>query len=188
MEETKNTQPVEAAAEAPAQEAQPDIPEVERLRAELDVLQAELRAAKDKYVRLYADFDNFRKRTAADLEDARRGGELRVLRALLPVADDLERALGFAQAKPEDLIPGVKAVLENFKRALSGLGVEPVPGVGADFDPRYHEAIGMLEGEKDKVLHVYQEGYRYGPALVREARVVVGKGEEPGSPPDPESN
>jgi molecular chaperone GrpE len=180
MEHSENTQSVEA---------QPDIPEVERLRAELEVLQAELQAAKDKYIRLYADFDNFRKRTAADLEDARKNGELKVLRALLPISDDLERALGFAQAKPEDLIPGVKAVLENFKRTLTSLGVEPVPGVGSDFDPRYHEAIGMLEGEKDKVLHVYQEGYRYGSALVREARVVVGKGEEAESPkPDPEGN
>ncbi|WP_018464992.1 nucleotide exchange factor GrpE [Calidithermus timidus] len=182
MEETKNTQSVEAAAETPVGETQPNIPEVERLRAELEVLQAELQAAKDKYIRLYADFDNFRKRSATDLEDARKSGELRVLRALLPISDDLERALGFAQAKPEDLIPGVKAVLENFKRTLTSLGVEPVPGVGSDFDPRYHEAIGMLEGEKDKVLHLYQEGYRYGEMLVRPARVVVGNGagqEEP---------
>lgn len=188
MEDTKNLQQPEA-AETPIEDTQPEIPEVERLRAELDVLQAELRAAKDKYIRLYADFDNFRKRTALDLEDARKSGELKVLRALLPISDDLERALGFAQAKPEDLIPGVRAVLENFKRTLAGLGVEPVPGVGSDFDPRYHEAIGQVEGEKNKVLHVYQEGYRYGPALVREARVVVGKGEEAGSPkPDSESN
>lgn len=150
--------------------------ELERLRGENELLQAELKAAKDKYVRLYADFENYRKRMAAELADAQRSGKFEAIRVLLPALDDLERALGFAQAKPEELLPGLRSVVENFRRNLGSLGVEPVAGVGADFDPRYHEAIGAVDGEEGKVLHVYQQGFRYGEMLVRPARVVVGKG------------
>ncbi|MBF6594181.1 MAG: nucleotide exchange factor GrpE [Thermaceae bacterium] len=165
-ENTQNTEAVETA----------EISETERLKAELDVLQAELKAAKEKYIRLYADFDNFRKRSVQDLESAHRAGKFEAVRSLLGALDDLERALGFAQAKPQDLIPGVKTVLENFARNLKGMGVEPVPGVGSVFDPRLHEAIGAVEGEEGKVMHVYQQGFQYGDALVRPARVVVGNG------------
>ncbi|MCL6525244.1 MAG: nucleotide exchange factor GrpE [Thermaceae bacterium] len=178
MEKDKTAQTqVEANGSQNAQPApEGEIPEVERLRAELEVLQAELRAAKEKYIRLYADFDNYRKRSAQELESANRAGKFEAVRSLLGTLDDLERALGFAQAKPEDLIPGIKTVLENFARNLKGLGVEPVPGVGTPFDPRIHEAIGAVEGEEGKVVHVYQQGFQYGEALVRPARVVVGSG------------
>lgn len=178
MEKDKTTQTqVEANGFQNANTApEEEIPEVERLRAELEVLQAELRAAKEKYIRLYADFDNYRKRSAQELESAGRAGKFEAVRSLLGTLDDLERALGFAQAKPEDLIPGIKTVLENFARNLKGLGVEPVPGVGTPFDPRIHEAIGAVEGEEGKVVHVYQQGFQYGDALVRPARVVVGSG------------
>ncbi|HEU4741958.1 MAG TPA: nucleotide exchange factor GrpE [Meiothermus sp.] len=169
--------PETAPAQPEATEA--EVSELERLKGENELLQAELKAAKDKYIRLYAEFDNYRKRMAAELADAQRSGKFDAIRALLPTLDDLERALGFAQAKPEELLPGVKSVVENFRRNLESLGVEPVAGVGADFDPRYHEAIGAVDGEKDKVLHVYQQGFKYGEMLVRPARVVVGNGNAP---------
>ncbi|PZA07172.1 MULTISPECIES: nucleotide exchange factor GrpE [unclassified Meiothermus] len=170
-----------------APEAQAEISELERLKGENELLQAELKAAKDKYIRLYADFDNYRKRMAVELAEAQRSGKFEAIRALLPALDDLERALGFAQAKPEELLPGVKSVLENFRRNLGSLGVEPVAGVGAEFDPRYHEAIGAVEGEEGKVLHVYQQGFKYGEMLVRPARVVVGSGKAPEAEGQPTS-
>lgn len=173
--ENPNETALPETAPAPPQ-TEAEISELERLKGENELLQAELKAAKDKYVRLYADFDNYRKRMAAELADAQRSGKFEAIRALLPTLDDLERALGFAQAKPEELLPGVKSVVENFRRTLGSLGVEPVAGVGADFDPRYHEAIGAVEGEEGKVLHVYQQGFKYGEMLVRPARVVVGSG------------
>lgn len=162
----------ETAAETCAEE----LPEVERLRGEVEFLKAELEASKDKFLRLYADFENYKKRMVQELESAHRNGKFEAIRALLGTLDDLERALGFASVKPEDLIPGIKSVLENFSRSLRSLGVETVPGVGAEFDPRYHEAIGAVEGEEGKVMHVYQQGFRYGEMLVRPARVVVGSG------------
>ncbi|GIW25441.1 nucleotide exchange factor GrpE [Meiothermus sp.] len=180
----------ETVAESPMPETQSDLPELERLRGEVEFLKAELEASKNKFLRLYADFENYKKRMAHELEAAQRSGKFDAVRSLLGTLDDLERALGFASVKPEDLIPGVRSVLENFTRSLKSLGVEPVPGVGAEFDPRYHEAIGAVEGEQGKVVHVYQQGFRYGDLLVRPARVVVGSGvkQEGAESPNAESN
>jgi molecular chaperone GrpE len=175
MEEREPAEFQGPAAEEGAQEAPSPQELIEQLRADLELAQAELQAAKERFVRLYADFDNFRKRSAQELEAARQAGRFEAVRALLGTLDDLERALGFAQAKPEDLIPGLRSVLENLERNLARLGLEPVPGVGAEFDPRYHEAIGTVEGEEGRVQEVFQRGFWLGEQLVRPARVVVGR-------------
>jgi len=155
--------------------------EAEKLEAELDSARRELSELKEKYLRLLADFDNYRKRTASDLEAAKREGKLEVLRAILPVLDDLERALEHAEADPSAILEGVKKIKDAFLRILAGLGVEEVPGKGEDFDPAYHEAIGVVEGEEEgKIAEVYQKGYRVGDFLVRPARVAVTKKKEVG--------
>jgi len=155
--------------------------EAARLEAELKAAQEELGQFKEKYLRLLADFDNYRKRTAAELEAARREGRLEVLRALLPVLDDLERALAHAEAEPGAILEGVRKIKDAFLRTLAGLGVEEVPGQGEPFHPAYHEAIGVVEGEEDgRVAEVYQKGYRVGEFLIRPARVAVTKKEEGG--------
>ncbi|WP_027881237.1 nucleotide exchange factor GrpE [Meiothermus rufus] len=163
-------------APEPTTEPAGEASEVDRLKGEVEFLKAELEASKDKFLRLYADFENYKKRMVHELEAAQRNGKFEAVRALLGTMDDLERALGFASVKPEDLIPGVRSVLDNFVRNLKSLGVESVPGAGSEFDPRYHEAIGAVEGEEGKVVHVYQQGFKYGDLLVRPARVVVGSG------------
>ncbi|WP_299431827.1 nucleotide exchange factor GrpE [uncultured Meiothermus sp.] len=150
--------------------------ELDQLKGEVEFLKAELEASRNKFLRLYADFENYKKRMTGELEAAQRNGKFDAVRSLLGMQDDLERALGFAGVKPEDLIPGVKTVLENFSRNLKSLGVEAVPGTGSDFDPRFHEAIAAVEGEDGKVMHVYQQGFKYGDLLIRPARVVVGVG------------
>ncbi len=153
--------------------------EAARLEAELETARQELSNFKEKYLRLLADFDNYRKRTAAELEAARREGRLEVLRALLPVLDDLERALAHAEAEPGAILEGVKKIKDAFLRILAGLGVEEVPGEGAEFSPEHHEAIGVVEGEEEgRVAEVYQKGYRIGDFLVRPARVAVTKRKE----------
>ncbi len=146
---------------------------------EAEKLEAELKSLKEKYLRLLADFDNYRKRTASDLEAARREGKLEVLRAVLPVLDDLERALEHAEADPGAILEGVRKIKDAFLRILAGLGVEEVPGKGEAFDPAFHEAIGVIEGEEDgRIAEVYQKGYRVGDFLVRPARVAVTKKKE----------
>ncbi len=152
------------------------IEEAAKLEAELKAAEKELAEFKEKYLRLLADFDNYRKRTATELEAARREGRLEVLRAVLPVLDDLERALEHAEADPRAVLEGVRKIKDAFLRILAGLGVEEVPGRGEAFDPAYHEAIGVVEGEEDgRIAEVYQKGYRVGEFLVRPARVAVTK-------------
>ncbi|AEV16858.1 MAG: nucleotide exchange factor GrpE [Thermus sp.] len=162
---------VEADLQAVAQET---LALEERLKAAED----ELKGLKDRYLRLLADFDNYRKRMEEELRSREREGVLKALRALLPVLDDLERALDFAHANPESILQGVRAVREGFFRILAGLGVEEVPGEGEAFDPRWHEAIGLLPGEPGKVARVFQRGFRLGEALVRPARVAVGEAKD----------
>nr|BAA12281.1 GrpE homologue [Thermus thermophilus HB8] len=145
------------------------------LEERLKAAEEELKGLKDKYLRLLADFDNYRKRMEEELKAREREGVLKALRALLPVLDDLDRALEFAEASPESIRQGVRAIRDGFFRILAGLGVEEVPGEGEAFDPRYHEAVGLLPGEPGKVAKVFQRGFRMGEALVRPARVAVGE-------------
>lgn len=153
--------------------------ETRLLEERLAQTEAELKTLKDQYLRLLADFDNYRKRMAEELKAREEEGVLKTLRALLPVLDDLERALEFAEARPESILQGVKAVREGFYRILASLGVEEVPGEGEAFDPRHHEAIGLLPGEAGKVAKVFQRGFRLGAQLVRPARVAVGQEKSP---------
>ncbi|WP_457637826.1 nucleotide exchange factor GrpE [Oceanithermus sp.] len=172
---------LEAEEREVAREAERVAAELERAESELEQARKEIETLKDKYVRLLADFDNYRKRMQAEVEAARREGEIKAIRAILPVLDDLERALEHAGANPEAIAEGVKAVHQGFQRILGGLGVEAVPGEGEPFDPNVHEAIGVVEGEEDeKVAAVYQKGYRYGEQLIRPARVAVTKKKEVG--------
>lgn len=155
------------------------VEETRLLEERLAQTEAELKTLKDQYLRLLADFDNYRKRMAEELKAREEEGVLKALRALLPVLDDLERALEFAEAQPESILQGVKAVREGFYRILASLGVEEVPGEGEAFDPQHHEAIGLLPGEAGKVAKVFQRGFRLGAQLVRPARVAVGQEKSP---------
>ena len=168
MEERNHENTLEKDLEAVGQEAQ-------ALEERLKAAEEELKGLKDKYLRLLADFDNYRKRMEEELKAREREGVLKALRALLPVLDDLDRALEFAEAGPESIRQGVRANRDGFFRILAGLGVEEVPGEGEAFDPRYHEAVGLLPGEPGKVAKVFQRGFRMGEALVRPARVAVGE-------------
>ena len=168
MEERNHENTLEKDLEAVGQEAQ-------ALEERLKAAEEELKGLKDKYLRLLADFDNYRKRMEEELKVREREGVLKALRALLPVLDDLDRALEFAEASPESIRQGVRAIRDGFFRILAGLGVEEVPGEGEAFDPRYHEAVGLLPGEPGKVAKVFQRGFRMGEALVRPARVAVGE-------------
>ena len=168
MEERNHENTLEKDLEAVGQEAQ-------ALEERLKAAEEELKGLKDKYLRLLADFDNYRKRMEEELKAREREGVLKALRALLPVLDDLDRALEFAEASPESIRQGVRAIRDGFFRILAGLGVEEVPGEGEAIDPRYHEAVGLLPGEPGKVAKVFQRGFRMGEALVRPARVAVGE-------------
>ncbi len=154
--------------------------------------QAEASRMKDAWLRAAADFDNFRKRTRRELEDARRNGREDLLRAVLPVFDNLERAIQSASraADVKSLAEGLSMVQRQFVDSLSREGISRVPTVGRPFDPTVHEAIQQVEPADHApgtVLAEVPPRYTQGDRLVRAAMVVVAKarsgdGAEPEKP------
>jgi molecular chaperone GrpE len=143
---------------------------------------AERDRLKDQLLRVAADFDNFRKRTRKDLEQAERRGKEDVLRELLPVFDNLERAVQAAKGSggPETsaIIQGIEMVLKLFEDAAQRIGIERIPAVGERFDPSIHDAFQQRETDEHPpgtILAEYQAGYRLGERLLRPAAVVVAR-------------
>lgn len=155
----------EAPSEAPATIAEE---EVRRLHAEVD-------QAKERYLRLRADFDNFRKRIERERGEIERFASGELLRELLPVADNLERALA-APGEVEDVRRGVEMIHRQMMETLRRFGLASVPAVGARFDPSMHEAVTQEESEAVAVPTVVaelQRGYRLHERLLRPALVRV---------------
>jgi molecular chaperone GrpE len=170
-------------------EVEPPEPTLEQRIAELEAKQKE---TYDRYLRSVAELDNFRKRTRKEIEDARIDAQGRVLREMLPVIDNLERALSAAGGNEagdgHSILEGVRLVLRQFVQALERCGVTPVPAQGAAFDPALHEAVSQretAEAAPGTVVAVLQSGYRIGERLLRPALVVVAKA-PPARAADPE--
>ena len=155
------------------------------MEEDLDSLLADTQRERDEYLdlakRTKADFENFRRRMVAETAAANARGKTDLIREVVPVLDDLERALQAAGLDPEGDSPdglahGVLLVFRSLREALGRNGVEPVDPSGEAFDPQEHEAISTLPGsgaEPGTVVEVVQKGYRLGEQLVRPARVVV---------------
>jgi molecular chaperone GrpE len=139
-------------------------------------LDTQLAAERDKYLRLAADFENFRKRTAR--ESGRRSLELKdaFIRDLLPVVDNLERAVAGIPASQAALYEGVKMTLEQLLQLLRQHGFEPERSFGQAFDPHRHEAMAVRANPQfpeNTVLEVWSRGWRRGEEIFRPAKVVV---------------
>ena len=142
--------------------------------------QAEAARLKDAWMRTAADFDNFRKRTRRELDEARRSGREDLLRALLPVFDNLGRALQSAARSTDTkaMADGLSMVQRQFVEALGREGISKVPTVGRAFDPGVHEAIQQVETDEHPagtVIAEVQPGYMQGERLMRAAMVVVAR-------------
>lgn len=160
--------------------------------ARIATLTQEKKDLWDKFVRASADLENFRKRARRDLDDARHDAKNRVLKEMLPVVDNLERAIQHSGAGAGDataVLEGVKLVLRQFIHAFERLEVKPVEAEGKPFDPNLHEAIGQQESDQPPgtVVSVLQGGYKLGDKLLRPALVVVAKAKAAAAPPAPES-
>jgi molecular chaperone GrpE len=166
-------------APPPAEEAQETGDEA--IEKDLDALLAERDEYLDLAKRTKADFENFRKRMSAEVLAAAGRGKAEVLRDVLPVLDDLERAIQAAGLDPEGdsddgLAHGVLLVFRSLRDSLAKHGIEAVDPTGEKFDPQVHEALSAqpAEGvESGVVLETMQKGYRLGEQLIRPARVVV---------------
>jgi molecular chaperone GrpE len=162
-----------------------DEPEGEEAQAEKEVPEAELDAAKKKaeeylasWQRAQADFINYKRRTEQERQEFNSFANANLVRAILPVLDDLERAI---DAIPEefaghDWVEGVRLVERKFKTILEGQGVKPILALGMQFDPHYHEALRQEKGEEGIIIGELQKGYTLNDKLLRPARVVVGSG------------
>src|SRR5438045_391835 len=163
----------EPTADAAAEVSSPPPDPVEQAKSETARI-------RDQLLRTAADYDNFRKRTRRELDDAQKRGREELLRELLPVFDNLERAVvhaGQASDAKADA-DGVGMVLKQFGDTLARIGIQPVPTVGAPFDPVVHEAIQQLETDEHPpgtIVAEVQPGYTMGDRLLRAAMVVVAK-------------
>lgn len=146
---------------------------------EFEALQEE----RDEYLslaqRTQADFENYRKRVARESAEAAARARADLARSLLPVLDNLERALAAAEpidrdTAPNHLVDGVKLVYEELAGVLRGAGIESYSPTGEAFDPDWHEAMMTRPGEEGRVLEVLEKGYRLNGQVLRPARVVVG--------------
>jgi molecular chaperone GrpE len=149
------------------------------IEARIATLEKEKRENWDRYLRTAADLENFRKRQRRELDDARFEAKGKVLKEMLPVVDNLERAIEHAtqQAGSSPIIEGVQLVLRQFLSAFERLEVTPIEAAGQPFDPNLHEAISQAESDQPPgtVVQVLQRGYRSGDRLLRPALVVVAK-------------
>jgi|SRR5436305_1901722 len=157
----------------------------DQIEKDLDALLAEAEQQRDEYLdlarRSKADFENYRKRMASEVQAAAGRGKAELIREVVPALDDLERAIQAAGLDPEGdsedgLSHGVLLVFRSLRDSLARNGVEAVDPKGEKFDPMQHEALSMqpAEGvESGTIVEVMQKGYRLGEQLIRPARVVV---------------
>ena len=183
-----------------AADAQRAAQERDRLQNELDSVSDQMEAAKqqaaeanDRFLRLQADWDNYRRRTAQERLDERQRATEKLVVDLLPVIDDLERAIEHADnlidPAAKQFVEGVSAVCNKLVSVLNKEGVEVVNPVGEAFDPLSHQAVSQIEDTEaydETVAQVYQKGYRMGGKDIRTAMVVVTHG-GPKRPVEPEA-
>lgn len=139
-------------------------------------LAAELAAQKEQYLRVLAEYDNFRKRTANEKAGVYHSAVSDTVQAILPIADNIDRALEQENASAEDMRKGVEMIRAQIGAAFEKLGITPMGEVGESFDPNRHNAVAHIEDEslgENVIAAVYQKGYLLGDRVVRPAMVQV---------------
>jgi molecular chaperone GrpE len=172
-EDAINEQESTGAATAPEPETQ------ESADSRLEVLRREKDVLQDRLLRTAAEFDNYRKRVDRDRRDQAEAATADALADLLPIVDDLERALKAPIAgDPEGFRKGVELIYQQMIDLLRKRGVKPIDAVGAEFDPRYHQAVAQdtsADHREGEVMEEFARGYMLGDRLLRPAMVKVAK-------------
>ena len=178
-EEIKET---ETAAETEAQGAEEtkadksDKKKSKKLEAELEKKEKELAEANDKYMRLFAEYDNFRKRSAKEKEGIYADAYIDALTQILPVLDNLERAAAFENSDAESLKKGLELILKSFSETFEKMGVKEIEAEGKTFDPNLHNAVMHIDDEnygESEVVEVFAKGYARGDKVLRHSMVKV---------------
>lgn len=147
----------------------------EEAAEEINAAEKALLEANDKYMRLFAEFDNFRKRTAKEKSETYQDAVAKTVLELLPAVDSFERAME-APCTDEAYRSGMEKIYQQMTACLAKLGVEEIPSLNEPFDPKVHNAIRQVEDEnfgESTVCEVYQKGYRLGDRIIRCAMVSV---------------
>lgn len=177
--ELNNEETTQNDAEAQAEDANGEETPAEE---ELDLLAAaenEAEQWKDKYIRLVAEFENYKKRTLKEKSELILNGSEKTVAAILPILDDFERATADKTEDPQAIKEGFELIYKKFLKALETLGVNKIETDNADFNVDYHEAIAMVPGmgddKKGKVIDCVQTGYTLNDKVIRHAKVAVGQ-------------
>ena len=176
-EKAENTEEVKTAEETAEQaEETAENPETDEKDEQIKKLEDEVAAGKDKYMRLAAEYDNYRKRTANEKLSLYDDATAKAVTELLPVADSVRMALENLKDADPEILKGVQLIGNQLDKSFEKLKIESYGKVGDDFDPNLHNAIGMVDNEElgsDKIAAVYQTGYKIGDKIIRHAMVQV---------------
>ena len=174
-----NEETTQTDAEAQAEEAKGEETPAEKEFDPLAAAQNDAEQWKDKYIRLVAEFDNYKKRTLKEKSELILNGSEKTVAAILPILDDFERATADKTEDPQAIKEGYELIYKKFLKALETLGVHKIKTDNADFDVDYHEAIAMVPGmgddKKGKVIDCVQTGYTLNDKVIRHAKVAVGQ-------------
>lgn len=182
QETVENQESVQEEKQEQKEEVTAESEESTTEKSELEVVKDELAESKDKYLRLYSEFENFRRRTAKEKLGMVQTANEELMTALIPIIDDFERAsksFEDKEVKVKAVVEGVSLIQNKFKKILEqkGLSVMEVKE-GSSFDPEFHEAITTIPAPKkklkDKVVDVIEKGYMLKEKVVRYAKVVIG--------------
>ncbi len=174
MSETKKTK----TAQKPPQGDKSKISkEAEKLKSQITTLKKELEAQKDLVLRTAAEFDNFKRRTATEKDRIAEFAKSSLIKEILPVIDNAERAAG-AQTGTEEYNKGIEIIAKQLLSLTEKFGMQPLAAVGDEFDPNIHQAVMQTESEELKpgqISAVLQQGYKIGDTVIRAACVAVVK-------------
>ena len=177
--ELNNEETTQNDAEAQAEDANGEETPAEEELDPLTAAQNEAEQWKDKYIRLVAEFENYKKRTLKEKSELILNGSEKTVAAILPILDDFERATADKTEDPQAIKEGYELIYKKFLKALETLGVNKIKTDNADFDVDYHEAIAMVPGmgddKKGKVIDCVQTGYTLNDKVIRHAKVAVGQ-------------
>lgn len=177
--ELNNEETTQYDAEAQAEEANGEETPTEEELDPLTAAQNDAEQWKDKYIRLVAEFENYKKRTLKEKSELILNGSEKTVAAILPILDDFERATADKTEDPQAIKEGYELIYKKFLKALETLGVHKIETDNADFNVDYHEAIAMVPGmgddKKGKVIDCVQTGYTLNDKVIRHAKVAVGQ-------------
>ncbi len=148
-----------------------------------DDIKEEFDKLNDKYLRLYADFDNYRKRVEKEIEDIKEATKRSLINDFLVILDNMEKALNISSDHKESIIEGIELTMKSFKDILKKHGVEEINPENEQFDPDFHDALMTQESKdlpKNTVMQTLEKGYRYKDRLIRPAKVIVSSGSKDG--------